>query len=259
MTTSAARSLVPRLRFSGVERRWGDRVAVDGVDIELAPGSRVAVIGPSGSGKTTLLRLAIGALKPTAGRVVVGDDDIADMSWRALRAHRRRCGFVDQGALVIPQLSVHRNVIAGMLPEWPWYRIAASIAYPLERERVRTILASVGLADRQWDRADQLSGGQQQRIAIARVIAAEPSLVFADEPTAALDPSTSREVLQLLVDQAAQRSATLLFSTHRISQIVEHVDRVIGLREGRVLFDIDADQITDAALDELYEGSGERA
>jgi phosphonate transport system ATP-binding protein len=83
--------------------------------------------------------------------------------------------------------------------------------------------------------------------------------VFADEPTAALDPSTAREVLQLLVDQAALRSATLLFSTHRISQIVEHVDRVIGLREGRVFFDIDSDDVTDAALDELYEGSGERA
>lgn len=258
MTQHTNGSGVPRLRFEGVVRRWGARAALDDLELDIAPGSRVAIIGPSGSGKTTLLRLAIGGLKPSEGRVLVGDTDIATMSPRELRQHRQRCGLIDQGAQLIPQLSVHGNVITGMVPKWPWYRVAASIAWTLERDRVKELLASVGLADRQWDRAGQLSGGQKQRVAIARVVAGEPDLIFADEPTAALDPTTARDVIQLLVDHATRREATLLFSTHRINEIVDHVDRVIGLRAGQIFFDINKSDVTDSALDELYEGSVER-
>ena len=251
--------VAPQIRLEGVDRRWGARVALRAVDLTVAPGERVALIGPSGSGKTTVLRLVMAALRASAGRVWIGDRAIDELTPAGIRAHRRRCALVDQGAQLIPQLSVHRNVLAGTLAAWPWWRTVASMAWPLERARVAALLDEVGLRDRQWDRADALSGGQRQRVAIARALMAEPRVMLADEPTAALDPTTAAEVIDLLVREARAVGATLIASSHRVSQLVDHVDRVIGLRDGRVTLDTPPSALTDAALDALYEGSRERA
>lgn len=248
-----------RIELTSVSRRWGARVAVDDVSLDIEPGTRVAFVGPSGSGKTTMLRLVMGALRASAGQVRVGGVAIDAMEPARLREHRRRCGLIDQGSLLLPQLTVHANVSAGRLAAWPWYKTLASIAWPLERPQVRALLDEVGLADRQWDRAGELSGGQMQRVAIARALAAEPTILLADEPTAALDPTTAREVIDLLVREAGKVGATLLFSTHRVSQVIGDVDRVIGLREGRVFFDRAPADVAEADLEALYAGSRERA
>ena len=249
----------PHFTLRAVERRWGTRVALAGIDLDIAPGERLALIGPSGSGKTTLLRLLMAALRSSKGSVSIDGEAIAAMAPREIRAHRRRCALVEQGAPVLAQLSVHDNVIAGCVSAWPWWRVLASRLWPLEREAVRESLAELGLAERQWDRADELSGGQQQRVAIARALAGGPRVLLADEPTAALDPTTAAEVIALLAAQTRQRHATLVVSTHRVSQVLGAVDRVVGLREGRVTFDLPAAEIDDALLDALYEGSRERS
>ncbi|MCG8424616.1 MAG: ATP-binding cassette domain-containing protein [Proteobacteria bacterium] len=249
----------PHFALRDVERRWGKRIALVGIDLTIEPGERIALIGPSGSGKTTLLRLLMAALRPTGGVIDVDGAALAYMTPAQIRAHRRRCGLVDQDSLLIPRLSVHDNVIAGRVASWPWWRVLASTVWSFERERVRVLLANVGLADRQWDRADQLSGGQQQRVSIARALAGDQSVLLADEPTAALDPNTSAEVIGLLAREIRRRDATLIVSTHRVSQVIGEVDRVVGLREGRIFFDRPASETGDAILDELYEGSRERA
>ena len=243
------------------------------IDLTIEPGERIALIGPSGSGKTTLLRLLMAGLRSSAGRIAVDGAEIERMAPTRIRAHRRRCGLVAQGAPLIPRLSVHDNVIAGRVATWPWWYTLASMMWSLERERVAGLLDDVGLVDRQWDRADQLSGGQQQRVALARALAGAQSVLLADEPTAALDPTTSAEVMALLARETKRRTATLIVSTHRVSQVLgdraedragdlsdgQIVDRVIGLRAGRVFFDQSAESIDDAALDALYQGSRERA
>jgi len=244
--------------MESVGRQWGERVALADVSLEIEAGQRVALIGPSGSGKSTLLRLVCGALASSRGTVRVDGEAIQTLRVSRLQTHRARCGIVEQSQHLVSQLSVHRNVVAGLLPHWAWYRTLFSLLWPLERERVAALLESLGIADRQWDKARVLSVGQQQRVAIARGLVGNPSIILADEPTASLDPTTAAEAIQLLVDQAESRGATLLLCSHHLSQVIHSVDRVIGLREGRIVVDEGPDRVTDAMLNALYEGSRER-
>ncbi|WP_428263436.1 phosphonate ABC transporter ATP-binding protein [Haliangium sp.] len=249
----------PHLCLRAAVRRFGDRTALGPVDLELAPGATVALAGPSGSGKSTLLRLLLGALAASAGEVRVDGVDTRTMSPASLRRHRRRCGLIDQEALILPGLSVHHNLVAGLVPSWPWYRVLASALWPPARTSVQAALDRVGLAERQWDRAEDLSGGQKQRVALARALMGTPAVICADEPTASLDPTTAAEIIALLAEDARRRGATLLISTHRLGQVRGAVERVIGLRAGRVVLDAAADEVSEGDLDALYEGSRERA
>ena len=248
----------PQLRCEQVGRRFGDRHALSEVTLTVASGERVALIGPSGSGKSTLLRVLMGALKPSSGAVFVGGQDLASLGPGALRSYRAGCGIIEQGGNLVPQLSVHRNVLAGRLPAWPFYRTLWSMMWPIERERTRALLDRVELADRQWDLTSILSGGEQQRVAIARALANQPGVIFADEPTSSLDPTTSADMVRLLLNVSASDNASLVFCTHWVSLVRERVDRVVGLRDGRLVLDVSATDLTDAHLDALYAGSRER-
>jgi len=181
------------------------------------------------------------------------------MTPKQVRAHRQNCGLVDQGMQMIPRLSVHDNVVAGLVTRWPWWKTLLSTVVTIDGAYVAKLLDDVALRNRQWDLASELSGGQQQRVSIARALAAKPKLLFADEPTAALDPTTASDVISLLVRESKKRDATLIISTHRVSQVIDHVDRVIGLRGHGLFFDKASDQVDDQALDALYAGSSERA
>lgn len=245
--------------LTGVGREWGPRVALADIDLKIAKGERVALIGPSGSGKTTLLRLLMASLRASSGSLLVNGVSVAEMSPKQIRSHRRHCGLVDQGLQVIPRMSVHDNVIAGRVASWPWWKTLMSTLIAVDRDDVHALLSDVGLGDRQWDQADELSGGQKQRVSIARALAGEPVLLLADEPTAALDPTTASEGLELLIAVSKKREATLIISTHRASQVIERVDRVLGLREGKLVLDKPAANTTPEDLDALYAGSRERA
>ncbi len=247
---------VLELRVAG--RRWGERTALTELSLSIPAGQCVALVGPSGSGKTTLLRLLAGALVASEGVVLAGGRDLRQHGHRALQRHRARCGIVPQGQALVRQLSVHHNVLAGLLAEWPWYRVAASLLVGTDSRRVHRVLDHVGIGDRQWEPVSVLSGGQQQRVAVARALVRDPSLLLADEPTASLDPATALAITRLLVGQARRRGATLVLSTHHLSQVIDHVDRVIGLREGRVVLDASTTDLGDGALDALYNGGGER-
>jgi putative ABC transport system ATP-binding protein len=209
----------------GVQKRFGSVVALDGVTLGFARGTFTAVMGPSGSGKSTLLQAAAGLERPSAGTVHVAGVDLGSLNETGLTLLRReRIGFVFQAFNLLSSLSAEQNValplrLAGKRPA---------------RKDVRAVLAAVGLADRARHRPAELSGGQQQRVAIARAIITRPDVLFADEPTGALDSRTGREVLGLLRSMVDTQGQTVVMVTHD-PFAAAHADRVVFLADGRVV------------------------
>ncbi len=233
-------------------------MAVNNLSLQIRPGEIVALAGPSGGGKSTVIRMLAGVLRPSKGTVRVNERDISTFSAKELRHHRIRCRIVEQNHLLVPQLTVHQNTVAGETPRWPWYKVVAAALWPLEKNRVHSLLESLGIGDHQWQLSSELSGGQMQRVAIARALISEPSVLLADEPTASLDPRTARAVTEIILSEARNRQATLVFCTHWLDMVLAQVDRVVGLREGCLVLDARPSEITKPALDYLYEGSHER-
>lgn len=242
-----------------VSRSWGTTEAMHELSLSVQPEEVVLLAGPSGSGKTTLLRMLAGALRPSAGRVLVDGVDIASMSGSQLKRHRQAIGIVEQGSMLVPQLSVHRNVLAGMLSDWPWYKVLQSVLMRVEGPKVQALLEQMELAERQWETTGVLSGGEQQRVGVARALICDPKIILADEPTASLDPSNATAVTRMIVDAARARNGTALLCSHWVSLALPFVDRVVGLRAGKLVLDMKASAVDDQVLDELYEGSAERA
>jgi putative ABC transport system ATP-binding protein len=198
--------------------------ALDGVSVSMAQGSFTAVMGPSGSGKSTLLQIAAGLDRPTSGRVALGDLELADQGEKALaRLRRERIGFVFQSFNLLGALTAEQNVA---LPA----RLAGR---RLPRSVVRDALERIGLGDRTGHRPAELSGGQQQRVAIARALVGEPDVLFADEPTGALDSRSGRSVLGLLRRTIDEGGRTLVMVTHDPSAAA-WADRVVFMADGRL-------------------------
>jgi putative ABC transport system ATP-binding protein len=217
------------VRLESVRKVYGGAsngvVALAGVTIGFQRGSFTAVMGPSGSGKSTLLQTAAGLVRPTSGSVVVDGRELTGLGETALaKLRRERIGFVFQSFNLLPALSVEQNVtlplrLAGRRPS---------------RARVEGVIGRVGLADRRSDRPGALSGGQQQRVAIARALVTRPAVVFADEPTGALDTGAAREVLGLLRESAQAVGQTVVMVTHD-PLAASYADRVVFLADGQVV------------------------
>jgi putative ABC transport system ATP-binding protein len=216
------------LQTSGLKRSFTQAdVTIEvlrGIDLAVQPGEIVALLGPSGSGKSTLLQCAAGLDRPSSGEIILGGTPLTGLSETKLTKLRRdRIGFVFQSFNLLPSLTAELNValplrLAGRRPS---------------RKDVRAVLNAVGLADRARHRPAELSGGQQQRVAIARALVTRPAVLFADEPTGALDSATGREVLTMLrrmVDGAGQ---TIIMVTHD-PYVTSYADRVVFLADGRV-------------------------
>ena len=231
------------------------RRALDGVDLSIAPGERVALIGPSGAGKTTLLRVIGASLRPTAGQLRVDGVDPWALSGRALQSLRTRIGKMHQSPPIPPRQRVITAVLAGRLGRWPLWRAVASLIYPLDIAGARAVLEPLGLAERLFDRCEQLSGGQLQRVALARLFYQQPQIVLADEPVSALDPALARSVAVALNDDARRRGVTLVASLHAVDLALSEFSRVIGLRDGRVAFDRPAAQVGQNDIEALYAGA----
>jgi len=231
-------------------------VALDGVSLAVARGERVAVIGPSGAGKTTLLRVLGAALRPTSGRVeLLGSDPWARTAGE-LRRLRARIGTVHQAPSLPPRQRVVTAILAGRLGSWPWWRALASLVHPLDIAGAHAALARLGLGERLFDRCDRLSGGQLQRVGVARVLYQQPQLILADEPVSALDPALARQTLRVLIDDAGARGATLVASLHAVDLALAEFPRIVGIRDGRVAFDLATADVDDARLRELYAAEG---
>jgi phosphonate transport system ATP-binding protein len=239
---------VTLLRVQGVTHHYGGNPALRDIDLVINAGERVALIGPSGSGKSTLLRLLNGSLTPTTGEIFIAGQALSPLRGPARRALQQQVGTIYQQLHLVENLRVIHNVNAGQLGRWPWPKALFSLVWPQEVETARKALAQVGIAEQLYRRTDQLSGGEQQRVALARVLVQAPQILLADEPIASLDPERSREVLELLT---AQAPTTLVMSLHTPALAQQFCNRLIGLREGRVLFD--APTCSAAQLAQLYQ------
>ncbi|NPC95301.1 phosphonate ABC transporter ATP-binding protein [Nocardioides sp. zg-DK7169] len=211
--------------------------ALQGVDLVVRAGERVALVGPSGAGKSTLLRLCTGAVRPDRGEVEVLGRSLSGLGAAELAAVRRRIGTIHQRLHLVGRLRVVHNVNAGRLGRWSTWEALSSLVRPRETQAARAALSRTGIADKLMARTDELSGGEQQRVALARVLVQDPDLVLADEPVSSLDPARADEVLRLLCETVATPSRALVVSLHDFDLAVRRCDRVVGLREGRVVFD----------------------
>jgi len=243
-------TLAVLLQQAGVD--FDGHAALDGFDLQVRRGERVALVGPSGAGKTTVLRLCSGAIQPSSGVAEVLGRDLAAVSERELRDVRRSIGTVSQQLHLVGPLRVIHNVNAGRLGSWSNARALRSLARPLELDAAREALVRVGIGNKLFERTDRLSGGEQQRVALARALVDDPELILADEPVSSLDPARANEVMVLLCELADEHRRTLIVSLHDFDLARRHCDRVVGIVAGRVFFDRRAAEVTDELGEQLY-------
>jgi phosphonate transport system ATP-binding protein len=241
------------LELKGLSKRYrtGD-LALDGVSLAVPKGQVMALIGPSGAGKSTLIRCVNRLVEPTSGTVTLGGEDITALGATALRRARRRMGMIFQEYALVERLTVMENVLSGRLGYvgfWAsWFRKfpQADIA-----EAFR-LLERVGLTAMRDKRADALSGGQRQRVGIVRALMQNPDLLLVDEPTASLDPKTSRQIMRLIVELCAERGLAAIINIHDVALAQAFAARIVGLRQGSIVYDGPPDGLTPAVLTEIY-------
>lgn len=228
----------------------GGMLSLDNVDLHVEAGERVAVVGSSGAGKSTLLGLCNGQILPTTGTVTFEGAQIVDTDrWR--RTFGRHIALIPQDLHLVARLRVVHNVNSACLGEWSTWRALRSLIRPVEIDLVEELLARVGLAGKVLIRTDRLSGGERQRVAVARALRQRPKLLVADEPTASLDMATADSVMRLLVRLVDEEHMTMVVSQHHIG-LASMCSRIIGLRGGRMLFDLPAPKVTTSLLADLY-------
>lgn len=244
---------LPSSSLAGVTVTYADgRAALAGVSLALAPGEQVAIIGPSGAGKTTLLTTLACALRPTAGRVAIHGRDPWSLSGSALHALRGDLFLAPQAPPLAPRQRVVNAVLAGRLPQWTAWQALRSLAHPRDVVAARDALAQFRLEDKLFLRCDRLSGGERQRVGLARLLVSRARLFLLDEPVSALDPALADTALEVLQQAAHDRAATLVVSLHAVDLALARFPRLVGLRDGKVLFDLPRAAVDDALLSQLY-------
>jgi phosphonate transport system ATP-binding protein len=241
------------LVIEGLTKRYptGD-LALDDVSLIVPKGQVMALIGPSGAGKSTLIRCVNRLVEPTAGTIRLGDTVLTALGDRALRRARRRMGMIFQEYALVERLTVMENVLSGRLGYvgfWrSWFR-----RFPLaDIEEAFRLLARVGLDHMVDKRADALSGGQRQRVGIVRALMQNPELLLVDEPTASLDPKTSRQIMRLIIELAKERGLAAIINIHDVALAQQFAERIVGLHAGRIVFDGPATDLTPAVLTTIY-------
>jgi len=238
-----------------VRKIFGRRqAALDGIDLRIQKGERVALIGPSGAGKTTLFRLLNFTLRPSSGKLWIEGTDIESLHGRRLRQARCRIGTVYQQHNLVPRLKVVHNVLAGGLGRSSTLRSLWSLLSPSDIGLAHRALAEVGIPDKIFERTDELSGGQQQRVAIARVLVQNPEVILADEPVSSVDPSLATAIVRLLIDISRDTQKTLLMSLHSVDLALAYFSRVVGIKDGTTAFDLSPAKISEEMLEDLYAG-----
>ena len=239
------------LTLEAVQKSYNGQPALAPLSLSVHAGESVAIVGPSGSGKTTLLNLMAGVIQPDMGTVILGGNNLSGI--QANGELSRLVGVIHQQFDLVPHLSVLHNVLAGRLGDWSLAQSLLSLVWPRDRQVAMQALDRVGISEKAHERAARLSGGEQQRVAIARLLVQDPQMNIADEPVSSLDPARAADILNMLKDIATERGKTLIASIHTLDLSSSYFERVIGLRNGVVQFDLPVEELSQERLVGLYE------
>ena len=227
-------------------------VGLDDVNLTIQDGEFVAIIGRSGAGKSTLLRSVNRMHRITSGTLMVNGINVSTLSGKSLRRFRRGIGMVFQSFNLVTRTTVIKNVLSACVPDMPFWRVLLGIFRREDKMKALESLDKVGILDQAYIRANQLSGGQQQRVALARTLTQDPQIILADEPVAALDPVTARQVMQDFVRINKEMGISILLNIHHVELAIEYADRIIGIRAGRIVYDGPSKQVDQAVLNAIY-------
>jgi len=227
-------------------------LALKGVTLEIPKGQVLALIGPSGAGKSTLIRCVNRLVQPTSGSVVLKGTELTKLSSSALRKARRRMGMIFQEYALVERLTVMENVLSGRLGYVGFWRSYFRKFPSADIQEAYRLLDRVGLKHMADKRADELSGGQRQRVGICRALIQNPDLLLVDEPTASLDPKTSRQIMRLIQELCSERGLTAIINIHDVFLAQMFSQRVVGLELGSVVYDGKPDGLTPEVLTRIY-------
>ena len=241
------------LRIENLEKRYqtGD-LALSNVNLEVPKGQVMALIGPSGAGKSTLIRCVNRLVEPTGGRIFLGDLELAHLGSSELRRARTRMGMIFQEYALVERLSVMENVLSGRLGYVGFWRSFFRKFPQSDIDEAFNLLERVGLDHMADKRADELSGGQRQRVGICRALIQNPELLLVDEPTASLDPKTSRQIMRLICELCEERQLAAIINIHDVLLAQMFARRIVGLQLGNIVYDGPPDKLTPEVLTQIY-------
>lgn len=231
--------------------KTGD-LALKGIDLEIPDGQVMALIGPSGAGKSTLIRCVNRLVEPTSGTVFLNDMDLTSLGQGRLRKARRRMGMIFQEYALVERLTVMENVLSGRLGYVSFWRSYFRKFPQSDIDEAFRLLARVGLDHMADKRADELSGGQRQRVGICRALIQDPELLLVDEPTASLDPKTSRQIMRLIRELCAERKLSAIINIHDVLLAQMFAERIVGLQLGEIVYDGPPDGLSSEVLTKIY-------
>lgn len=246
------------IEFKNVSKRYPNGFeALKNINLTIEQGEFVAIIGLSGAGKSTLIRTINRMHDISSGSLTVDGTDVMSLHGKSLRSFRRRIGMIFQSFNLITRTTVIKNVLTAFVPDLPWWRAAFGVFTKEEKMKALEALDKVGILDKAFVRADQLSGGQQQRVALARTLAQNPQIILADEPVAALDPVTAKQVMDDFKRINKDMNISVLINIHHVELALQYADRVVGIRAGEIVYDGPVDKVDRQVLDSIYQGGQE--
>ena len=248
--------MYPLIDLQGVTKTYPNGVkGLKDVNLTFEQGEFVAIIGLSGAGKSTLIRTINRMIDITEGELTVDGTDVMKLSGKSLRRFRRKIGMIFQSFNLVTRSTAIKNVLTSMVPDMSFIRVLLGLFTREQKLAALAALDKVGILDKAYTRCDQLSGGQQQRVALARTLNQNPKIILADEPVASLDPITAKQVMQDFVRINKEYKISILLNIHHVDLALKYCDRVIGIRAGEIVFDGPASTITQAQIDEVYNGA----
>lgn len=224
------------------------------INLDIEQGEFVAIIGLSGAGKSTLIRTINRMHDIQAGKLTVDGVDVATLKGKELRKFRRKIGMIFQSFNLVTRSTAIKNVLASMVPDMPWWKTLLGIFSKEQKMKALEALDKVGILDKAYTRCDELSGGQQQRVALARTLNQDPTIILADEPVASLDPIMARSVMGDFAHINKELNITILLNIHHVDLALEYATRVIGIRDGEIVYDGPTDKVTPEVLSLVYKG-----
>lgn len=225
------------------------------VDLTIDQGEFVAIIGLSGAGKSTLIRTINRMIDITDGQLIVDGVDVMTLKGKAMRRYRRKIGMIFQSYNLVTRSTAIKNVLSSMVPDMNFLRVFFGIFTKEQKIKALEALDKVGILDKAYTRCDELSGGQQQRVSLARTLNQDPTIILADEPVAALDPVTARQVMSDFQRINRDMNISILINIHHVDLALQYASRVIGIRAGKVVYDGPTDKVTQEVLDLIYDGA----